>query len=207
MEEQQADGDRDEQLHRDLQLVQSTGFQAQMFLHGFFCPPDGVLPDAPKLKLYDVPRLTGSFPKPWQALTKEEREYRAYVPARGIVDLRQIVPFERGHCLDAKDIVKTVTAQRRSRDEANDRVRQEHSKFTEEALCQLGKFQYPDIRASVIYASGTENTVVQMRFDETATGPDLTQPNPMVVPIDNFSLRSAVFRPKIFIQILPRWCP
>src|ERR1035437_4203490 len=98
---QQSAGVDEALLHADLQKVQSIGYPANFFLHGFFCPPDGVLPDAPPLKLGEVHRLTGSFPKPWQLLTKEEREYRAFIPPHGIVDFVQIVPFQRGIFLDA----------------------------------------------------------------------------------------------------------
>ncbi|MGB7747135.1 MAG: hypothetical protein WBN75_07600 [Verrucomicrobiia bacterium] len=154
----------DREIHKDLQKVQSIGYPAEVFLRGIACPPDGVLPDAPPLKPGEVYRTTGSFPKPWQLLTKEERTYRAYVPPRGIVDCVQIVPFERALFLDVKDIAETVETQRRLRDEANDRVRRENPKMTEETICRLGKLQYPDIRPTVIYASGTEKTVVEINW-------------------------------------------
>lgn len=164
LKEQQASGDRDEPLHRDLQRVQSIGHPANFFLHGFFCPPDGVLPDALPLRPGEVYRLTGSFPKPWQLLTKAEREYRAFVPPHGIVDFVQMVPFERGLFLDAKDIVEMVKSQRRQRDMANEQARRANPRLTDEALTRLGKLQFPDIRPSVIYKSGTENTVVQISW-------------------------------------------
>jgi len=69
--DQQADGQRDERLHADLQKVQSIGYPANFFLRGFFCPQDDVLPDAPLLRPGEVHRLTGAFPRPWQSLTKE----------------------------------------------------------------------------------------------------------------------------------------
>ena len=164
MKEQQAEGKRDEQLHKDLQRVQSIGHPAWMFLHGFFCPPDGVLPDALPLRPGEVHRLTGSFPKPWQMLTKEERKFRAYNPPRGVIDHMQLVPFRRGHSLDAKDIVQTVTQQRRLAEANREQVRREHPNWCEEALQQRGKLRYPDIQASVIYGSGTEAAVVEINW-------------------------------------------
>jgi hypothetical protein len=154
----------DARLEEDVERVQSIGHPAEIFLQGIACPPNGVLPDAPPLKPGEVHRVTGSFPKPWQLLTREEREYRAYVQPRGIVDCVQRVPFERGLFLYAKDIVQTVTAQRRLRDEAIERVRRENPSLTEEALDRLGKLQNPDLQPSVIYANGTEQTVVQISW-------------------------------------------
>jgi len=154
----------DKQLHADLQMAQSIGYPAEVFLSGICCPPDGVLPDSPPLKSGEVHRLTGSFPKPWQLLTPQERKYRSHVPPRGLVDFVQMVPFERGNFLDARDIVQTVTAQRRDRDEANELARRANPRMTDEALMRLGKLQFPDIQPSVIYASGTEHTVVQISW-------------------------------------------
>src|ERR1035437_1808584 len=161
---QQSAGVDEALLHADLQKVQSIGYPAHFFLRGFFCPTDGVLADALPLKPGEVHRVTGSFPKPWQSLSTEEREYRAYVPPRGIVDFVQIVPFQRGIFLDAKDIVQTVTSQRWQRDSANEEARRANPRLTDEALTRQGKLQFPDICPSVIYESGAEHTVVQINW-------------------------------------------
>jgi hypothetical protein len=147
-----------------LQKVQSIGYHAHCFLHGFFCPPDGVLPDALPLRPGEVHRLTGAFPKLWQLLTKEERGYRAYIPPRGVVDFVKILPFERGLFLHAKEIVNMVTTQRALRDDANALARRQNPKLSEEALTRMGKLKFPDIQPSVIYASGTENTLVEITW-------------------------------------------
>jgi hypothetical protein len=164
MREQQGSGKGDKRLHHDLQKVQSIGGPAGMFLHGFFCPQDGVLPDALPLRPGEVHRLTGSFPKAWQLLTEAERKYRSYLPPRGVIDCRQIVPFTRALGLDAKDIIRTMTQQRRLCDEANEQVRRQHPNWSEEALQQTGKLRYPNIQASVVYASGAEKTVVEINW-------------------------------------------
>jgi hypothetical protein len=150
----------DKQIHTDLQKVQSIGYPAEVFLRGICCPPDGVLPDAPPLKPGEVHRTTGSFPKTWQALTVAERRYRSHIGTD--VERIPLVPFGRGLFLDAKDIVKSVAAQRRERDEANEQARRENPKLTDEALCRMGKLQFPDIRPSVIYGSGMEKTIVRI---------------------------------------------
>src|ERR1043165_7520984 len=69
----------EQQLHQDLQKVQSIGYASEVFIRGISCPPDSVLPDAPPLKPGEVHQATGSFPKPWQALTTAERRYRSRI--------------------------------------------------------------------------------------------------------------------------------
>jgi hypothetical protein len=123
-----------------------------------------VLPDAPPLSPGEVHRLTGAFPKPWQLLTKEERQFRAYVPPRGIIDHVKLLPFGRALFFEVEDIVEMVTTQRALRNETNALVRRQNPKLSEEALSRLGKLQWPDIQPSVIYASGTENTVVHISW-------------------------------------------
>lgn len=152
----------DKKLHEDLQKAQSIGYPAEVFLRGICCPPDGVIPDSPPLKPGEVHRATGSFPRPWQDLTKEERAYRAQIG--NDVERIPLVPFERGLFLDAKDILKSVTAQRRERDEANEQAKRENPQLTEEALCRMGKLQFPDILPSVLYGSGTEETIVRINW-------------------------------------------
>jgi hypothetical protein len=164
LKDRQPEGRRDERLHTDLQKLQSIGYPANFFLRGFFCPQDGVLPDALPLRSGEVHRLTGAFPKPWQLLTKEERQYRAFVPPRGIDGWVKIAPFERGLCLDAEEIVKMVKSLRWSRDQDNALARRQNPKLSEEALARMGKLQFADIQPSVIYASGTENTLVQISW-------------------------------------------
>jgi hypothetical protein len=149
-----------EDIHRDTEKVRSIGYPAESFA----CPPDGVLPDALPLKPGEVHRLTGSFPKPWQLLTKEEREYRAHTPPKGLVDFVQREPFDRGLSLDAQAIVQDVAARQRRCQKANERARRENPKLPEGALKRLGKFQSPDMKPSVICARGLEQTVVQINW-------------------------------------------
>lgn len=154
----------EKKLHADLQRVQSIGYAANIFLRGFFCPPDGVLPDAVPLQPGEVHRLTGCFPKPWQALTKEERDYRATIPPPSLVDFVELVPFRRGIFLDARDIVERVESHRWQRDLANAEARRANPGLSDAALERLGKLQFSDVSPSVIYASGTEKTVVEINW-------------------------------------------
>ena len=113
----------DKKIHADLQKVRSIGYPAEVFLRGLSCTPDGVLPDAPPLKEGGVHRLTGSFPKPWQKLTKEERGYRAHIGTD--IERVPLVPFKRAFALEAKDIAEFVKARQWERDEAFEKVRRE----------------------------------------------------------------------------------
>jgi hypothetical protein len=156
------DAPKDKRLNADLEKVQSIGYPAEVFLRGISCPPDGVLPDAPPLKAGEVHPVTGSFPKPWLALTQEERAYRAHIG--NDVERIPLVPFERGHSFDAKEILKWVEAQRKEIDAANERVRQKYPKASEETLCREGRLRFPASQPSLYWAGGSEVTVVKIQW-------------------------------------------
>jgi hypothetical protein len=160
--EQQPGGPAKMRLHEDLQKVQSIGYPSEVFLRGFFCPQDGVLPDAIPLAPGDVHRLTGSFPNPWQKLTKTERTYRARIG--NAVERAQLVPFKRGIFVDAKGIVDWVEEQRSIRDAANERARRENPEKTEAALVREGKLCFPEILPSQCWESGRESAVVTINW-------------------------------------------
>jgi hypothetical protein len=145
-------------LHKDLQRAQSIGYPAEVFMLGMACPPDGVLPDAPRLKPGEVHKATGSFPKPWQALTTAERLYRSHIGTD--VERIPLVPFRRGISMYAQDILDWVKTQHANAEEARGRVRREHPQFNEETLLRLGKLKFPDIKPSVYWAGGREVTIV-----------------------------------------------
>jgi hypothetical protein len=166
------DSPRDESLHQDLQKAQSIGYRSEVFLRGVACPPDGVLPDAPPLQAGEVHSVTGSFPRPWQSLTAKERNYRSRI--RTDAESIPLLPFERGHSIDAKDIREWVVSRRTEIDAANDAVRRENPKKSEEALCREGKLKFETINPSLYWESGREVTVVAINWgaftdDEIAT--------------------------------------
>jgi hypothetical protein len=72
---------RDEQLHADIQKVQSIGDVSEVFLRGCFLKPrvsyQSKDDTAPNYRHAEAPPITGSFPAPWQSLTEAERKYRA----------------------------------------------------------------------------------------------------------------------------------
>jgi hypothetical protein len=149
-------------IKADLLKVESIGYPAEVILRGIACPPDGVLPDATSLKPGEVYPVTGSFPKPWQKLTNEERAYRSQIGSD--VERIPLVPFERGHSLDAKGIVEWVEARQREIAAANERVRRENPKAGDEALCREGKLQFQIIQPSLCWPSGKEETVVGIQW-------------------------------------------
>jgi hypothetical protein len=124
----------DKKIHADLQKVQSIGYPAEVFLRGFFHPPDGVLPDVRPLKPDEIHHLTASFPKPWLELAIGERAYRSKINSD--VEAGQRVPFTRGFFLHVNDIAKLGPSQ----------------SWTRKQLLE----SHP----SVIYGSGVEMAVV-----------------------------------------------
>ncbi len=142
----------------DIEKIQSIGYESEVFLRGFFCPPDDVLPDAPPLKPGEVYQTTGSFPKPWQALAVEERRYRSHIGTD--VERIPLVPFKRGISLDAQDIRDWAKTQGAKAEAEREKVWREHPKLNEETLLRLGKLKFPEIKPSVFWAGGKEVTVV-----------------------------------------------
>jgi len=153
---------KDDQLFEDIKKVGSIGYPAEVFLRGISCPPDGVLPDAPRLRPGEAYPLTGSFPKPWQQLSAGERAYRAHI--RTDVETIPLRPFERGLSFDAKDIAQWVESRQRDRDAANQKVRRTFPKASEETLIGEGKLNFPDIKPSLCWESGCEATVVRIHW-------------------------------------------
>lgn len=152
----------DPQLHEDLRKVQTIGYPAEVFLRGMACPPDGVLPDAPPLKPGEVHPATGSFPKPWLALTREERAYRARI--RNDRMAVPLVPFGRAFSFEAKDIAEWVASRRQQLERERQEVREKYPQLNEERLREQGKWPIQEIRPSLRWESGTEVTVVRVAW-------------------------------------------
>lgn len=153
---------KDEHLHADLEKAQSIGYPAEVFLRGISCPPDGVLPDAPPLKPGEVEQVTGSFPKPWQALTPAERRYRAHIGTDA--ERIPLVPFKRGTSLDAGDIRDFVKGRQRAAENARDLIKRRKPQLNEATLLRLGKLKYPETLPSLYWTGGGEVTVVTINW-------------------------------------------
>ena len=146
--------------------IQSGGSGAGMLLHGCAFKAGIVWQSTDReredYRHPDAPPITGSFPNAWQTLTAEERAYRSHIDSD--VERLPLVPFERGHVVDAKDIVQSVEVQRRQIDAANDQVRRANPTLTEEALCRAGKLRFPTIQPSIYHVGGKEFTVIGIEW-------------------------------------------
>lgn len=89
----------------DLERIQSMGYAAEVFLRGFFF--DEVEDARPKHP--DAPWITGSFPRPWQDLSAEERTERSHI--RDARTMLPLIPFQRAYPFEAKDVAQWVESQ------------------------------------------------------------------------------------------------
>lgn len=110
-----AGGKWDLALDTDIQKLQSIEARAAVFLSGFFFEPDIIHQsadvNAPHYRHPYAPPITGSFPKPWQALAPEERAYRASLCRKD--STWKHLPFQLAHWGWAKDLAQHVESQAR----------------------------------------------------------------------------------------------
>src|SRR6185503_10893292 len=130
----------EQQLHQDLQKAQSIGYASEVFLGGISFPPDKVRPAAPLLNAEETHPVTGSFPRAWQELTKEERSYRSDIGT----DVKRIplLPFQRGTWLDARDIRDWTRTQVFQAEAAREKARPENPELSEETLLRMDKLKF-----------------------------------------------------------------
>jgi hypothetical protein len=112
----------------DIEKIQSIRYESEVFLRGFFFPaeevPDEARPSRPKETAF-----TGAFPKPWQALTPAERNYRKHIS--NDIGRMPLVPFQRGLELDAQDIVDRVRSRRTAADLERETAGRENPRLTD----------------------------------------------------------------------------
>jgi len=146
----------------DIEKIQSIGYESEVIVRGLFCQPDGVLDDALPLKPGEVYKITGAFPKPWQSLTLQERDYRKHIGSD--IERIPLVPFERGISLDAKDICEYSEKQSENAEAEREQVRRENPILNEETLLRLHKLKYPVTKPSVYWLGGREMTIVAINW-------------------------------------------
>ncbi|MEK7675309.1 MAG: hypothetical protein AAB676_05685 [Verrucomicrobiota bacterium] len=150
----------------DLARIQSIGYSAEVFLSGFFFEPGTVYQSvdekASRYRHPKAPSITGSFPLPWQSLSRTERRDRA---ARVRTDREAIplVPFSRGYAFMADWIAEYCQAQRRATAERQQSVREKNPGVSEVELCQKGKRRFPEVVPS-IFSGGAEIGVLRIEW-------------------------------------------
>jgi len=151
----QAGGRWDQRLHADLQKVQSIGYPSDVILRGVFFAPD----DPHRIDKPDAAPVTNNFPQPWQALTANERTFRSRI--RSNRTAIPLLPFERAHWTEAREIAKWAESRAKEIFSAFDEVRRANPEASEVTLIERGKLQpFPGIPPSLIWESGKEFTVV-----------------------------------------------
>lgn len=157
----------DLQLHADLQEVQNIGYASEVFMRGFFFEPDVKYQNInERLANYrhpGAPVITGSFPAPWQSLSKEERCERSGIRSdRTVIPL---VPIKRGDWHDAADIARWAEGRWHELHDAYEKARQENPETSEVDLIKQGKLkEFPGIQPSLYWEGGGEVTVVSIQW-------------------------------------------
>src|SRR5260221_397236 len=160
-------GHRSQQLHDDLEKLQSIGYPAEVFLRGFFYEPGVVYQSMserlPNWRHPEAPPITGNFPQPWQMLSNAERAYRACISsARTAIPL---VPFKRGERHDARDIAQWADSRWSEIHAAYEKVRRKYPETSEVELVRTGKLApFDSIQPSLFYEGGGEVTVVWIQW-------------------------------------------
>ena len=170
-------GYRDQQIHTDLEKLQSIGYSSEVFMRGFFFEPNikyrSVDEELSNHRHPDAPTITGSFPQPWQSLSIAERNSRSHISSdRTAIPL---VPFKRGEWYDARDIARWAEARSNEIFSTYRQVQSDNPGASEVELIEKDKLQpFPGVPASLFWAGGSEVTVVAINWadftnDEIAT--------------------------------------
>jgi hypothetical protein len=160
-------GHRDQQLFDDLEKLQNIGYPAEVFMRGFFFEPNVEYQDTdeklPNYRHPAAPSISGSFPRPWQTLSHNERVCRSHI--RTDRDAIPLAPFKRGDWHDAGDIAKWAEVRWREVFVPYEKVRRENPETSEVELIRSGKLKpFPGIPASLFYEGGGEVTVVTINW-------------------------------------------
>ena len=155
----QAGGWWDQQLHADLQKVQSVGYPSDVILRGVFFAPD----DPHRIDKPDATPVTNNFPQPWQVLTANERTFRSRI--RSDRTAIPLLPFERAHWTEAREVAKWAESRAKEIFSTFDEVRRTNPEESEVTLIEQGKLQpFPGIQPSLFWESGKEFTVVAINW-------------------------------------------
>jgi len=167
LESRRANAPRDEQLHADIQKVQSIGDASEVFLRGCFLAPGVSYQSkdecAPNYRHPEAQPTSGNFPAPWQSLSQTERAYRALVAnyGTGLVP----APIERGNGHEAEDIAKFYRSKWNQMISAFHELQRQNPGKSESQLRNEGKLApYEKIPPSFFWESGREITVLRIAW-------------------------------------------
>jgi hypothetical protein len=152
-------GKFNKELYADLEMLQSIGYTAEVFLRGFSFPSG----ERSKKSHPNAPPITGSFPQPWQSLDMAERAYRAHI--RSDKEVIPLTPFKRGDWLDAGDIYQFAEARRKEIFAPYEKARRENPEASEVELIRDGKLvPLPEIPNSLYWAGGKEVSIFAIEW-------------------------------------------
>ena len=152
-------GHWDLQLHAGLQKVQSIGHPSNVIMRGIYFAPD----DPHRIDKPDADPITNCFPQPWQSLNANERTFRSHI--RSDRTAIPMLPFERAHWTDARDIAEWAESRTKEIFAKFNEVRHANPETSEATLIEQGKLQpFPDIASSLYWESGKEFTVVGINW-------------------------------------------
>jgi hypothetical protein len=143
----------------DIERIQSIGYAADVFVRSFFF--DEMNDDRPHNP--EAPRITDSFPLPWQSLSKGERKERS--PIGNDATKIPLQPFARGHWSDARFLVEVAEKKIQHIRETENEVHQKYPGVSEYYLRKKGLLKSPDIGCSVFWDGGKESTIVEVQWE------------------------------------------
>jgi hypothetical protein len=134
----------------DIERIQSIGYPADVFLRGFFYDElEDCRPSYPA-----APRITGSFPNPWQSLSPGERKYRSKI--QNDIEFLSLKAFKRAHWGNAWQLMDQAKARQREVIEANNETHREHPGVSEYYLRQRGLFKNLPEGLSILWAGDND---------------------------------------------------
>ena len=166
-----ADGGKRDKANDELfartDRIQSGGIGAEMLLHGCAFKAGTVWQSTDQeredYRHPEAPPITGSFPDPWQLLSRAERGYRARLAnyGTGLVS----APIEKGDGHDAEDIAKYWRSKWNATLSAFHELQRQNPGKSEVQLRDEGKLApYEEIPPSLFWESGREVTVLRIAW-------------------------------------------
>jgi hypothetical protein len=173
-------GSRNEQSDRlfaSMDRIQSIGDISEVIIRGCSLPAAAVWQSenelAPHYRHPEADPITGSFPAPWQSLSREERACRAHRAKHGT--RLHSPPIERADYYEAEDIAKYHRARVNNLLKEYREIQTANPSKSEVQLIEEGKLKpFPDVPSSLFWESGREVTVLRINWSDY-TNDQLTQ--------------------------------